>query len=301
MHNPTLIPALLRDTSVNKGLIYRELRKHLPCRVGIEFEMGANFRLGFQKKYGIEGKDKNIAKFYNVLEIRNDSFNISLESALNGDDTIVESRISLRDFHQLSGLYKYMQDLPEFCAIHEGGGIHIHIDMSDFPIFDATNKKTNEVKNWLNNRLKEVQKMFPKYTGTFNLRKVELSSKQSWINMSNKNTLEFRILPLTFDYYTLMTWIVRIVKFRNKLIHECRLKSSEAIIKSLADEILVTIANTVPADCEITRVGINSSITSSRINADSGTVWYDRNDAYFAYDNPLCATNAATVGSYRQQ
>jgi hypothetical protein len=35
-----------------------------------------------------------------------------------------------------------------------------------------------------------------------------------------------------------MTWIVRIVKFRNKLIHECQLKKdwSDKLIKELTDE-----------------------------------------------------------------
>ena len=44
--------------------------------------------------------------------------------------------------------------------------------------------------------------------------------------MSRLGTLEFRIAPLTFDYYTLMTWIVKLVRFRRILIHDCRLKST---------------------------------------------------------------------------
>ena len=280
MHNPTLIPALLRDTSVNNGLIYRELHKALPCRIGIEFEMGANFRVGFRRKYpDIPRFDENIAKFYNVLEIRNDSFDISLERALNGDDTIVESRISLKDFHQLSGLYRYMQDLPEFCAIHEGGGIHIHIDMSMFPIFVSNQRKANEVKNWLTNRLNEVQEVFPKYTGKHNKRRVGNKDKNAWINISSKQTLEFRIFPLTFDYYTLMTWIVQIVKLRNRLIRECRLVKKGTLLKRAVnklpeDEVVTTVRLTTPSSGRIVTVNDNSGSTWCRVGADNTTTYY---------------------------
>jgi hypothetical protein len=61
MHNPTLIPALLRDTSVNNGLVYRELHKALPCRIGIEFEMGKLFLDGFKKKYDEKATDTSMA------------------------------------------------------------------------------------------------------------------------------------------------------------------------------------------------------------------------------------------------
>ena len=67
MHNPTLIPALLRDTSVNNGFIYRELRKALPCRIGIEFEMGKLFLDGFKKKYNMDADDDSITAFYKVF------------------------------------------------------------------------------------------------------------------------------------------------------------------------------------------------------------------------------------------
>lgn len=212
MHNPTLIPALLRDTSVNNGFIYRELRKALPCRIGIEFEMGKLFLEGFKNKYNIDADDNSMTAFYKVYEIRSDTFS-------EEDDKILETRISIKDFHQLSGLYRFMQDLPEFCLLHEGGGIHIHIDMSMFKL----GIKANEVQNYITKRLDIIGKLFPPYKGKYNIKEVGIYRKATWVNISAKDTLEFRILPLTFDYYTLMTWIVEIVKFRNTLIHECKL------------------------------------------------------------------------------
>ena len=135
------------------------------------------------------------------------------------DDKILETRVSIKDYHQLSGLYRFMQDLPEFCLLHEGGGIHIHIDMSMFKL----GRKAKEVQNYIAKRLDIVGNLFPHYKGKYNHREVGIHRKATWVNISTKDTLEFRILPLTFDYYTLMTWIVGIVKFRNTLIHECKL------------------------------------------------------------------------------
>ena len=212
MHNPTLIPILLKDTSVNNGFIYRELRKALPCRIGIEFEMGKLFLDGFKNKYDTNANDDSMEAFYKVHEIRSDMFS-------SEDDKILETRVSIKDYHQLSGLYRFMQDLPEFCLLHEGGGIHIHIDMSMFKL----GRKIHEIQNYISKRLDIVGNLFPHYKGKYNNREVGIRRKATWVNISTKDTLEFRILPLTFDYYTLMTWIVGIVKFRNTLIHECKL------------------------------------------------------------------------------
>ena len=253
MHNPTLIPILLRDTSVNNGLIYRELRKALPCRIGIEFEMGKLFLDGFREKYDENATDKSMERYYGVFEIRSDipaPFNphriiLSNDSRTddqvvfdNGentvDDRIIETRVSIKDYHQLVGLYRFMQDLPEFCLMHEGGGIHIHIDMS---MYKLSEKKAEEVIGYIKNRLDIVGKLFPTYKGKYNKRMVGYHQKATWVNISPKNTLEFRILPLTFDYYTLMKWITGVVKFRNILIHECKLILHSNTIENTIEEI----------------------------------------------------------------
>ena len=253
MHNPTLIPILLRDTSVNNGLIYRELRKALPCRIGIEFEMGKLFLDGFREKYDENATDKSMEEYYGVFEIRSDipaPFNphriiLSNDSRTddqvvfdNGentvDDRIIETRVSIKDYHQLVGLYRFMQDLPEFCLMHEGGGIHIHIDMS---MYKLSEKKAEEVIGYIKNRLDIVGKLFPTYKGKYNKRMVGYHQKATWVNISPKNTLEFRILPLTFDYYTLMKWVTGVVKFRNILIHECKLILHSNTIENTIKEI----------------------------------------------------------------
>ena len=255
MHNPTLIPALLRDTSVNNGLVYRELRKALPCRIGIEFEMGKLFLDGFKKKYDEKATDKSMAEHYGVFEIRSDTpepFNprrriirandprmddrVEYDGSTDAiDDRIIETRVSIKDYHQLVGLYRFMQDLPEFCLMHEGGGIHIHIDMS---MYKLSEKKAKEVVSYIKNRLDIVGKLFPTYKGKYNRREVGYHQKSTWVNVSAKNTLEFRTPPLTFDYYTLMKWITGVVKFRNILIHECKLVLSSNTTDKIVKEVL---------------------------------------------------------------
>ena len=219
MHNPTLIPILMKDSSIPKGMLYKELKKALPCRIGIEFELAGNFIGHFVAEHpDYFGKPTGaISNYYGVYEFRADSDTETL-------DAIRELRVSLKDFHQLAGLYKFMQDLPKYCRLHQNGGIHIHLDMTEFDFKKCKQRKV--VKNYITKRLTEIGKIFPKYTGTYNKKRVGDIEKGTWVNMSRLGTLEIRIAPLTFDYHTLMTWIVKLIRFRRILIHDCRLKST---------------------------------------------------------------------------
>jgi hypothetical protein len=295
MHNPTLIPALLRDTSVNNGLVYRELRKALPCRIGIEFEMGKLFLDGFKKKYDEKATDKSMAEHYGVFEIRSDTpepFNprrrvirsntpgaddqVEYDGPANAiDDRIIETRVSIKDYHQLVGLYRFMQDLPEFCLMHEGGGIHIHIDMS---MYKLSEKKAKEVVSYIRNRLDVVGKLFPTYKGKYNRREVGYHQKSTWVNVSAKNTLEFRTPPLTFDYYTLMKWITGVVKFRNILIHECKLVLPSNTIEKVLEGVLRECQRLSTPDGESYTIYTDDGNTSS-IQLSSGHTWVANNYA----------------------
>lgn len=287
MHNPTLIPALLRDTSVNKGLIYRELRKALPCRIGIEFEMGKLFLEGFKKKYDEKATDESMAKHYGVFEIRSD--NIITNNA--EDDKIIETRVSIKDFRQLAGLYRFMQDLPEFCLMHEGGGIHIHIDMSMYKLGD---KKSKEVQKYITKRLDEVGRLFPPYKGKYNRKEVGISHKATWINMSSKSTFEFRTPPLTFDYHTLMTWIVGVVKFRNKVIHECKLVPIKKIQLDKSIKELQILVGELAGSLTPNGEGLNTRVYVNDVNnrdtyftiSNNGNTWSVRN-----VDTGTCSTD----------
>jgi hypothetical protein len=228
MNNPLLIPVLLRDTSINNGFIYNELKKTLPCRIGIEFEAGKNFIKGFNEEHKIKASNKYLTDYYHVKEIKCDKND-------SEDDSIIENRISIRNYKELKGLYRFMQDLSKYCTLHEGGGIHIHVDISSYKL---NSKKEQEVKYYIKKRLNIIKNIFPKYTGKYNKKDVGIHHKATWVNISNYGSIEFRIAPLTFDYSILMSWIVKLVKFRNKLINDCNLLLCESLkIKEMEKEI----------------------------------------------------------------
>jgi hypothetical protein len=228
MNNPLLIPVLLKDTSINNGFIYNELRKTLPCRIGIEFEAGKSFIKGFNEEHKVKATNKYLTDYYHVKEIKCDKGD-------SEDDDIIENRISIKDYKELKGLYRFMQDLSKYCTLHEGGGIHIHVDISPYRL---NSKKEQEVCHYIKKRLDTIKNIFPKYTGKYNKKDVGIHHKATWVNISNYGSIEFRIAPLTFDYSILMSWIVKLVKFRNKLINDCNLLLCESLkIKEMEKEI----------------------------------------------------------------
>jgi hypothetical protein len=189
------------------------------------------------------------------------------------DDRIIETRVSIKDYHQLVGLYRFMQDLPEFCLMHEGGGIHIHIDMS---MYKLSEKKSIEVVNYIKNRLDIVGKLFPTYKGKYNRKEVGYHKKSTWVNVSSKNTLEFRTPPLTFDYYTLMKWITGVVKFRNILIHECKLVPPSNTAENVLKEVLREYQRLSTPNGDNDTIYIDSN-SGSTVQLSSGHVWVANN------------------------
>ena len=278
MHNPNLIPILMKDLSISKGMIYKELNKALPCRVGIEFELAGNFVGNFVAEHPecLNNFEDFIRDYYGVYTFCADSDTETL-------DAIRELRVSLKDFHQLVGLYKFMQDLTKYCRIHQNGGIHIHLDMTEFNFKKC--KQRRVVKNYITKRLTEIGKIFPKYTGTYNMKRVGDIEKGTWVNMSRLGTLEFRIAPLTFDYNTLMTWIVKLVRFRRILIHDCRLKSTlpkssshennALLCESIQGQIQRLDTVNVEASNEEMDVEAHSSSVPTPIRADDNLTYYN--------------------------
>lgn len=246
LHNPDLIPILLKDCSISKGLIYSRMRRLVPRRVGIEFECMGN-PLDYYKfvlKKNITGSE-DFEKIFNLLDYSQDlpitrgSSSTDSDSSLgitrfrNLTQIITESdnelfnelRVSIKDYSQLRGLYNILKLFKNSCIIPSGGGIHIHIDFSDYDDYGTRVIS----KKYINNHLKEVEDIFPKYTGTYNKRKVGISHKGTYVNLSRHGSIEFRIAPLTFDYETLIEWIVKCNKFVTKLIHECHLMTDKEI------------------------------------------------------------------------
>lgn len=253
-------------------MIYRELNKAIPCRIGIEFELSGSFREGFIKTYGVskENIDKTMTNYYGVYSINSDSW-------YESEDHLYEIRVSILNFKQLKGLYKFMQDLPKFCKLHEGGGIHIHVDISKyFPLYS----KEKELQKYIERHLQEVISIFPKYTGKFNKRKVGISNKATYLNISNKKSLEFRIAPLSFDYTTVINWVIQCIKFRNKVIHACRLKQSptpEHTIKSVQEELSDINIYSIRSNSNLRSIDTTTNYSNiTGISNDGDIVFYER-------------------------
>ena len=111
-----------------------------------------------------------------------------------------------------------------------------------------------------------VLSIFPKYTGKYNKREVGIGKKATYLNISNKKSLEFRIAPLSFDYTTVINWVIQCIKFRNKVIHDCRLKQSptpEHTIKSVQEEL---------SDINIYNTRLNSNFMSIDTTTNYGNI-----------------------------
>jgi hypothetical protein len=215
-HKPTLLPTLVEDKSIKRGLLMSRLNRIIPHRVGIEFELIGDFMRNYSKVHKELKSNDQVKNHFNVLDFSEDWFNYTSRGQMN------EVRVSINNSFQLKGLYKILQCLKEYCEIPIGGGIHIHIDISQY----SNIENNNILANYIGNRLDDVQDIFPVYTGTYNKRIVGIHQKGTWVNISILNSIEFRIAPLTFEYNELLTWIVKCNKFVSKAIKDCHLKRS---------------------------------------------------------------------------
>jgi hypothetical protein len=259
-HDPSLLKALLNDCSIKKGLLYSRLGRVLPHRVGIEFELLGDLAKNYVKLHPEIKSEKQFAKHFNVYKYSEDTLGtgytsnevpfISLPNSLN------EIRVSLIHPLQLFGLYRILIEMKRYCENPIGGGIHIHVDFSKY-----SSEHNNKVAaGYIRNHLHEVEAIFPKYTGNYNKRKVGIQRKGTYVNFSRYNSIEFRIAPLTFDYETLLTWIVGCNKFVSKVITECHLKPRSKC-DSHYNELPIYI-NTVNHSIESDQSDLDNSISS---------------------------------------
>jgi hypothetical protein len=237
----------MKDTSIPKGLLYSRLRRTVPHRIGIEFEGTGEFINHFLAnnpsvpKSGEMISEDDVARYFGVREIKCDTEIGRLGNTWNeplekGYSSLEEVRVSINSFTQLHGLQKFLVELAKYLELCQGGGIHIHIDMSRYLSSQTPNRKS-KVTGYLNNRLIDIESIFPKYKGHYNKRVVK-EGKGSYVNVSGKNTLEFRIAPLTFDYEVLIQWIVKCNKLASEVINQCHLTSIKEIpIKPTTNEV----------------------------------------------------------------
>jgi hypothetical protein len=218
----------------------------VPYRIGIEFEtFGAvgqylfpsrvvidelkknqDYRLrhGIQKTTDDEKSiDELIRSKLNLVAFREDTHQHTLEPPLNkvyveGERDMNEVRISISGYKQLITLWNTLRILNKCLVIPSiNGGIHIHVDAK----FVRTAAGRDYAVNWFNQPaiLSEVLQIFEGYSGTYNERSASIN-KGNYIRVSDYPTIEFRIGRLTYDYSTLIRYIIKCSELVRKCKHE---------------------------------------------------------------------------------
>lgn len=152
------------------------------------------------------------------MSFRQDYCEYSDFSESNGK--LNEIRARFNSFRDLDKLSRFLTLLSNYCKIpNERGGIHIHIDVSSW--IDKT--CNNKLKEYLNSN--EVQSYILNlangYSGKYNKRGVGYHTKGYYINISNHNSIEFRIFRLTFSYKEILRILLGLQKLVKKAKFIC--------------------------------------------------------------------------------
>lgn len=186
-HAPLLLLKLPKD-------YLDEVNQYLPYSTGFEIECdGTNETI-------IKESFKNIP---DIVEIRLD---------------IYEQRFRIPNgVRGLICLYNISQSLKQHFKLNEGSGIHYHVDFSSTGI--PMSKYYDRVSRHSGYILKELDKWG--YTGVYNAKKV--SSERAWVRThTGKNTIEFRIGEMTFDYEILVKRIIHV----NEIVKTIRVEEN---------------------------------------------------------------------------
>ena len=184
------------------------MAKMIPFRSSIEIECNNSLSL---RKNTVEicwhSDWKKLANKFKLTDYSDD--NMSKKGP-------TEHRISISNYKQLTGLYNTLLEMKKHCLLNPSSGIHIHIDLH--PFFDSVewklmgyeNRKDLRRKmiNYFNTRLDSIEEIFGDYKGGYNSRGAAFN-KGSWIRLCEEyQSAEFRIGGMTFEYETIIKWII---------------------------------------------------------------------------------------------
>lgn len=238
-HNPADLKYLFKSPTEDKKRLTRIISKLVPYRVGVEFEtFGAVAQYLYPKDFDIT-KGVCISKSHknyndlikNYLRVKSFKEDEHIYHDDNGDELIDnphygrisvidshlnEVRVSFMGYKQLIPFWNSLKIFKDCLVIpaHKGG-IHIHIDAS----FLNSDKAERFAVKWFNRPeiLSRVLQIFEGYKGSYNKRGAD-TSKGSWIRVTPYNSIEFRIGRLTYDYATIMRWIISC----SELVSQCK-------------------------------------------------------------------------------
>jgi hypothetical protein len=230
----------------------------VPYRIGIEFEtFGAVGQYLFPSRVVIDELKKNrdyrlrhgiqrttdneksidelIRSKLNLVAFREDTHQHTLEPPLNkvyveGERDMNEVRISISGYKQLITLWNTLRILNKCLVIPSvNGGIHIHVDAQ----FVQESTGRDYAVQWFGQPaiLSEVLQIFEGYSGTYNKRSASIN-KGNYIRVSDYPTIEFRIGRLTYDYPTLIRYIIKCSELVRKCKHEFKTNPNKFIRKT---------------------------------------------------------------------
>lgn len=239
LNNPSELSYLFKSPNEDKPRLTKIISKLVPFKVGVEFELFGslaesllgqcrkveyipslnNEDLSYARdKFDKKLVDSKLARMLNIVSYSEDYYDWTLARETNG--SLNEIRICFNGYHQLKSFERCCSLLNKYCKIPaEKGGIHIHIDFTKV-IKDKGEDAAKYAVSFFNdpNILSRVLQIFGGYKGKYNSRIAKRRSKGGWINVSILDTIEFRIGHLTYNYHTIISWIVEL----SKLVQQCK-------------------------------------------------------------------------------
>jgi hypothetical protein len=214
LEHPLLIPKLLKnpafDSKITKGIMY----DMIPFRSSVEIECIKSLSRTLSP---FEKNNTYLKRRYDIIDYSDDR---------NASKSMSEHRISIINYSQASGLYKVLFDMKKHCQLNEASGIHIHIDAHKIAKekFLLTDRNLEKTRKFLESKLNYIDSIFGGYKGRYNDKGIGFESKSYWINIRYKNlgTIEFRTAPMTFEYSTIIKWIVECNKIVKELHKELK-------------------------------------------------------------------------------
>jgi hypothetical protein len=213
LKHPYLIPKLLKNKNYNPKITKGILYNMIPLRSSIEIEC-------------ITSLSNVLKRNFNTMQKRYDIFEYSDDKREIKSNKICEHRISILNYSQALGLYKILEDMKKYCKLNMRSGIHIHINASNIINIDYLKDSTKYfiINDYLTDQLDKLEQIFGEYKGRHNRKLVNIEQKNSWINIRYRqfNTIEFRIAPMTFEYETIIKWIIECNKIVKQLHFELK-------------------------------------------------------------------------------
>jgi len=172
----------------------------------------------FPYSVGIEVECSMIATLYNEISRigtpdRVDLKYFRLDNVMEVQSTINEQRFRLPSGPtQALALLQVCNFLNDNCFFNKKSGIHIHVDMTDIMKRDDVHYDVYRIDRLINKKRVLSRLHSFSYGGIYNhydltprMHNIHFSS--SYVHITEKRTLEYRIFSQTFDYHKLLIFI----------------------------------------------------------------------------------------------